>query len=198
MMFIVKRGNRHINIRIDFVFSHPNKTVVNEMAMRRIALIMLICSSMSCLAATPSLTEVRLLYQKAAVTENSCKYLIGLLAPYNEKNSPLLSGYKAGATMMMARYVFSPFNKLSYFNKGKKMMEKAIEADKENVELRFLRFGVQTNIPFFLGYKNDIQTDKLFLLQSISQLSDASLKRFMVAYLNESGELTYIEKQKLK
>lgn len=166
--------------------------------MKKIFLIMLVFCGVSCFAAIPSLTEVRLLYQKAAVTGNSCKNLIKLLAPYNEKNYPLLSGYKAGATMMMARYVFSPFSKLSYFNKGKKMMEKAIEADKENPELRFLRFGVQTNIPFFLGYKNDIQTDKLFLLQSISQLSDTSLKRFMVAYLNESEELTIIEKQKLK
>jgi hypothetical protein len=188
----------NINIRVDLVFSHPNKIVVKEMGIKKIFLIMLVFCSMPCFAATPSLAEVRLLYQKAAVTENSCKYLIGLLAPYNEKNSPLLSGYKAGATMMMARYVFSPFNKLSYFNKGKKMMEKAIEADKENPELRFLRFGVQTNIPFFLGYKNDIQTDKLFLLQSISQLNDISLKQFMISYLNESGELTYIEKQKLK
>lgn len=164
--------------------------------MKKIFLIMLVFCSLSCFAA-PSLTEVRLLYQKAASRENSCKYLIELLAPYNEKNSPLLSGYKAGATMMMARYVVNPFSKLSYFNKGKKMMEKAIEADKENPELRFLRFGVQTNIPFFLGYKNDIQTDKLFLLQSISQLNDTSLKQLMVAYLNESGELTNIEKQKL-
>jgi hypothetical protein len=166
--------------------------------MKKIFLIMLVFCSLFCFAATPSITEVRLLYQKAAAAEHTCKDLIDLLAPYNEKNSPLLSGYKAGATMMMARYVFSPFSKLSYFNKGKKMMEKAIEADKENPELRFLRFGVQTNIPFFLGYKNDIQTDKLFLLRSISQLSDISLKQFMVAYLNESGELTNIEKQKLK
>ncbi len=154
--------------------------------------------SMSCLAAVPSIAEVRLQYRKAATEENSCKDLIALLAPYNEKNDPLLSGYKAGATMMMAKYVFSPFGKLSYFNRGKKMMEKAIEADKENAELRFLRFGVQTNIPFFLGYKNDIETDKSFILQSISHLGDPQLKQFIISYLNRSGELTNIEKQELK
>lgn len=148
--------------------------------------------------ATPSITDVRSLYQKAATKENDCKNVIELLAPYNEENNPLLAGYKAGATMMMAKYVFNPISKLSYFNQGKKMLEKAIYADEKNIELRFLRYGLQTNIPFFLGYNNDLTTDKSFLINSIPQIKDEGLKEFIFPYLKKSGNLSETEKQKLK
>lgn len=91
----------------------------------------------------PSKSEVRSAFQKAAIEERSCSGLIKMLEVYNENNNPLLAGYKACATMMMAKYVFNPFTKLSYFSKGKSLLEKCIKADKQNIELRFLRYTVQ-------------------------------------------------------
>jgi len=54
-------------------------------------------------AKAPAINEVRKLYEKAATDEKTCKQLIDLLAPYHEKNNPLLYGYKAVATMLMAK-----------------------------------------------------------------------------------------------
>lgn len=148
---------------------------------------------------TPSTKEVRQIYQEAASEEKQCKKLIILLTPYTEKNNPLLSGYKGSATMLMAKYANNPFAKLSYFKKGKKMVEKAIAADEMNVELRFLRFAAQTNAPSFLGYNNDIETDKAFLLKSISRLTtDPELRNTIISYLENSGALTVKQKQQLK
>ncbi|MGZ5220500.1 MAG: hypothetical protein ACXWC7_10485 [Chitinophagaceae bacterium] len=146
---------------------------------------------------TPSIQEVRQIYQEAASGEKQCKKLVALLAPYTEKNNPLLAGYKGSATMLMARYADNPFTKLSYFKKGKKMVEKAIVADQMNVELRFLRFAAQTNAPSFLGYADDIETDKAFLLKSISQLRDPELRITIISYLKNSGALTTKQKQQL-
>ncbi|MBA2499372.1 MAG: hypothetical protein H0V30_06560 [Chitinophagaceae bacterium] len=140
-------------------------------------------------AGIPSLTEVRALYQKAAKEEKICNKLIGWLSPYNEKNNPLLFGYKAGGTMMMANYVFNPISKFSYFNKGKKMLDKAISADGKNVELRFIRLTIQTNIPSFLGYKNHIGSDKTFLLQTLPHLKDYHLRNMIVSYFKQQGYL---------
>lgn len=143
-------------------------------------------------------TEVRFLYHKAATEEESCKKLLALLKPFNENNNTLFAGYKACATMMMANYVFSPFSKLSHFLRGKKLLEKAIEADRKNTELRFLRFTVQTNTPAFLAYRHEIQEDKLFLIQSVASLTDKNLKQIIISYLVKSDQLTPGEKHRLK
>jgi hypothetical protein len=149
-------------------------------------------------ATVPSITEVRILYQKAPFDENSCKELVEILSAFTEKNNPLYLGYKASGTMMMAKHVMNPFSKLSYFNKGKKMLELAIEADRKNIELRFLRFEAQTHIPSFLGYKENIEEDKKFLLDSFSKITDKALNDFMRPALLKSGYLTASEKQQLK
>src|SRR5688572_3560519 len=100
--------------------------------MSRISLLLVLVLHSGMLTGIPLVNEVRLLYQQAARDEKHCKKLIRLLEPCNESN-PLLFGYKGVATMMMANYVFNPFSKLSQFKKGKKMLEKAIAADINNV-----------------------------------------------------------------
>lgn len=166
--------------------------------MKSVFLGILLLLTLPVFASTFSLTQVRFLYQKAAKEEKSCKQLIALLKSYNEENDPLLSGYKACATMMMAKYTINPFSKLSFFKQGKNELQKAIAADNSNIELRFLRFGIQTNIPFFLGYKGDIDTDKNFLVNSILHINDSELKSWIVSYLNESNNLTFTEKRNIK
>jgi hypothetical protein len=98
----------------------------------------------------------------------------------------------------MANHVFNPFSKLSYFNKGKNMMEKAIAAASKNVELRFLRFAAQTKIPSFLGYKEDIKNDKKFLLNSLASVDDIELEKLIVTFLKESDYVTEKEKNNIK
>lgn len=159
---------------------------------------LLLYSTMAFAGKTPSINIIRTIYQKALTEEKSCKRLIQLLLPYDENNHPLLLGYRASGTMMMAKHTFNPLSKLSYFKKGKQMLEKAIAADRNNIELRFLRFAVQTKIPPFLGYYNSIETDKKFLLQSLPELTDISLKRMIALYFENSNYLTNNEKQKIK
>lgn len=149
---------------------------------------------------TPPVTlpEIRSMYVKANENEKTCKELIALLKPYNEENNPLFFGYKAGATMVMAKHSINPINKLSWFNKGKKMLETAIKTDHKNVELRCLRFGVQSNIPSFLGYKQNLPEDKNFILQSYPYVKDSVLRSNIVTFLTRWGNLTQAEKQQLK
>lgn len=96
-------------------------------------------------------------------------------------------GYRAGATMLMAKHSLNPFNKLSYFKKGKTMLEKAIQAENNNVELRFLRYTIQTNVPSFLGYSSELIKDRSFLQQSVAGVRDAELKKIITAYLKEKS-----------
>ncbi len=148
--------------------------------------------------ASPLHEEVRTLYKQAASEEKSCKKLITLLSAYTPQNDPLLSGYKACATMMMAKYTFNPMNKWANFSEGKKLLEDAIAADRQNIELRFLRFSVQTQAPSFLGYNDAIANDKSILLNAVHTLKDIRLKQLIVSFLKDSEYLTPIEKKCIK
>jgi hypothetical protein len=138
-------------------------------------------------AKTPEIEDVRILFHKAESSQKMCIELIELLEPYNDKSNALYLGYRASATMLMAKHLINPFSKLSYFKKGKLMLEKAIEFDRKNVELRFLRYTIQTNVPSFLNYSGDKENDRMFLLQSLQRLNDQKLKNIISTYLNKAS-----------
>jgi len=148
-------------------------------------------------ANNPPIEEVRKIYQKAAKDEALCKKLIVNLQIYNENNNTSLAAYRACSTMIMAKYVSNPINKISKFNEGKTLLEKCIEKDNRNVEIRFLRFTVQCNAPKFIGYNTSIILDKNFLLNALSTVNDKQLKNIVVTFLKSSTYLTIAEKQKL-
>ncbi len=158
--------------------------------------VILFCSSSH--AMDIPLNEVRLLFNKSATNEESCKKLMSVLNQYNETNNSTLAAYKACATMMMANHVVNPLSKLSSFNEGKELLEKCVAADKENTEIRYLRFIIQSNVPSFLGYNISISNDKTFLLNAISGLKDLPLRQMIVSFLKSSEYLSSIEKQNLK
>ena len=149
-------------------------------------------------AAEPPLHEVRLLYQQAENKKDACKKLISILKPYQPENNPVLAAYRACATMMMAKYVFNPFSKISNFNEGKSLLEKSIKADKNNIELRFLRFAVQTNAPSFLGYTSSINNDKTLLMSHYGSINDQQLKKIIGDFLRNSDHLNNHEKQRIR
>ena len=149
--------------------------------MKLFALLLFI--SISSYAALPAQPEVRSLFQKAATGENACRLLVKMLTPYNEINNPLLGGYKACATMMMAKYVLNPFTKLSYFLKGRSLLEKCIAADEHNIELKFLRYTIQKKAPFFLNYRSSVNEDKRIITAGVPGIKDAGLKKMILDFL---------------
>lgn len=137
-------------------------------------------------AKIPAINEVRVLFKQAVNDKNACTKLIGLLKPYNETDQPLLAGYKACATMVMAKYTINPFSRFNYFKTGKKLLEGSIAADPKNIELRFMRYSVQTNAPSFLNYTQNVADDKLFLQRNVVTLTDLSLKNTILSYLKKT------------
>jgi hypothetical protein len=115
----------------------------------------------------------------------------------NQSNIPseIQSGYRSIAVFMLCKISDSPFDKLKYFKNGKSIMEKAIEENKDCVELRFLRFCVQTNSPWFLNYTSDISIDKIFIMQSWNKLQDEDLKNRIKTVMLQSTSCNDIEKQ---
>lgn len=93
---------------------------------------------------------------------------------HQDSGSPLLKGYLGVATMMRARITGNPFKKWYLFNKGKVLLEQAIDDDPNLLELRFLRLSVQKELPGILDYNGSIKSDRKFIVNHISDFMDES------------------------
>jgi hypothetical protein len=81
---------------------------------------------------------------------------------------------------------------MSYFSDGKKHLEEAISNDKENIELRFLRLTIQANLPTFLGYSDNKENDKAFVLTHLNEAKSETFKtrvRNFIKHAEEQGKL---------
>lgn len=133
-----------------------------------------------------ALTELRSLFASAAKEKSACNDLLQKLEPV-QIDEPLLYGYKGATLMLSAEYPLNPFKKLLRFNNGKEILESAITAGSDLVELRFLRLAIQKNSPPFLGYKDNIQEDSLFLENALPEIKDLYLKNQITLQLGEHG-----------
>jgi hypothetical protein len=82
-------------------------------------------------------------------------------------DSNIILAYKGICLSMMAEYKFSPLSKYEYFLKGKGLLEASIAAN-QSMENTYLRLLLQLNIPAFLGYQKDIESDLSYLLETLA------------------------------
>ncbi|MCW3101671.1 MAG: hypothetical protein JWO09_111 [Bacteroidetes bacterium] len=164
--------------------------------MRKLLFFLFILASASLQAQNISTEQLRKAYYKLNTDSATCAELY---AKVSKTNSPdnLITGYKGAITASMASHVKSKQEKIKLFTNGKKLLEQAIAADSANVELRFLRFTIQTNCPKALGYYRQADTDKRYILSHLDSLKNTSLKNKISEYMLASATLSAEEKKKL-
>ncbi|MBB6499026.1 hypothetical protein [Pedobacter cryoconitis] len=137
-------------------------------------------------SAEPEIQEVKILFRASANNKVVAERLLKLLSTVDHTSPPLLICYKGAAEMMQAKHKSNPINKFVRFKKGKKLIEEAVKKEPHNLEIRFLRFMIQTNLPAFLSYHNDINEDKKYLLANLKTTKDQKLKQDILTYLSNS------------
>lgn len=147
-------------------------------------------------AQTLDLHQVRGLYHRAPEIKQDARKLNDLMAHVDTASDPpVLICYKGANEMIQAKYTFNPVNKLDQFNKGKDLIRKAFSRDTLNLEMRFIRFSIQSNLPSFLGFRDNLEQDKRYLLDNTKTSKDAELQEMIFNYL--SG-LAVIKPEELK
>lgn len=127
------------------------------------------------------LKEVRENFKQGVRDGAVCKKYHELLKSNAKTGSE--KGYEAAYQMFMAKHTGNPIRKMKYFNSGKDLLEKQIANSPSNVDLRFIRFSIQYHTPSFLGYKDNITEDKLFLVDNLYKLEDIEGKAVLFKYL---------------
>lgn len=138
--------------------------------------------------------NVREMYAKAVNSKQVAQNLLQTLA--KQEQSAFVIGYTGATKMLMAKHVVSPIAKLKNFNAGKKLLNDAIIKDKADVELVFLRYATQVSAPAILGYKENIETDRKYIIQYLSKKNnlDEKLAKTIVSFMKQQN-LTSAEKQ---
>lgn len=76
--------------------------------------------------------------------------------------------YLASAIMQKAQHCIWPTNKLKYFQTGKKHLETFIQQRPGSIEARYVRVLIQSEVPYILGYKDDLVSDARFIKNHIA------------------------------
>lgn len=126
-------------------------------------------------------------YYEAARTKNAAEQFAAEMQRIPANSGVLVEGYRGMSYMLLARYSMNPYTKLKNFKKGRDLLEKAISRDTLNVENRFLRYGLQTNAPPVLGYRDQLANDRRFLTAALARTSDDDLKAKIITYLKHAG-----------
>ncbi|MGY0034764.1 hypothetical protein [Pedobacter sp. NJ-S-72] len=154
--------------------------------MKSIVFLILLLFTTKSYSAEPEIQKVKTLFETSAHNKVDANRLLKLLSVVSYTSPPLLICYKGAAEMMQAKHGINPIHKFARFKKGKKFIEEAVKKEPHNLEIRFLRFMIQTNLPAFLKYNDNINEDKKYLLANLETTKDQKLKQDILTYLSNS------------
>ena len=130
-----------------------------------------------------NLLNIRKIFYQATEESESANLLNAMLTEPLTSKDITLEGYRGMSFMLLSKHASNPYNKMSYFTKGSEILDKAIQEDNENIELRFLRYTIQCEAPIFLNYKSELSLDLNFIKTQVNNLKDFDLKNRINNYL---------------
>lgn len=143
------------------------------------------------------LTEIRKGFKDASKNEQNAKAFYEIVQSKEYTDEVLYTAYDGASEVILSKYLDSNMEKLKYFKDGAEKIEKAVEEDSSNSEIRFVRLVIQMNTPDFLNYDENIDEDKEFLLGHYSQCSN-SVQKMIREYASMSDSFSSEEKNQLK
>lgn len=144
-----------------------------------------------------SIEEIRSAFHKAHHSKESAVEFNSTVAQIKLLNEDLHSAYLGASEALLSKFGRSPGEKLKLFKSGKAHLEKAVENQPQNIEIRMIRLIIQHNAPSILKYNNEIETDKAFIIQHFSS-ANAEVKKFIQNTAKSTGVFTQEELTKIK
>lgn len=145
--------------------------------------------------ANPSVTEIRKLYKTAAATESVAKDMAVKLADVTkEDNNKVLVAYKGASIIILSKLEKKAADKSKKFKEGAALLEYAVTAEPNAIEIRMIRLSIQENVPKIVNYRGNKKEDKKFLLDHYKEQTGA-LKAYVGEFISQSNSFTAIEKQ---
>ena len=140
------------------------------------------------------INTVRDAYREVAQDNSKVEAFSTLLSNVSKKDNVVLVAYKGAGITLLAKNKKKIQDKKSLFIEGVSYVEFAIENSPNNIEVRFVRLGIQENIPKILKYKSNIEEDKQFILKHFKDISSYNLRNHIKDYILQSKTFSDEEK----
>ncbi len=129
--------------------------------LRAIILLFCVLATSFCKAqlSNKEITELKTNMVKAVENSKLTDSLFKKLDQLPNKTA-LITAYTGTLEALKAKHSWNPYNKIKYVSRSLKTMKKAINMDKENMEIRFMRFSIEHFTPSFLGFSKDLDVDR--------------------------------------
>ncbi len=153
--------------------------------------------SLTFLIGKADISEIRKQYPEAANSKTSAKAFHKLLSDVvaTDKDKSLVA-YKGCSETLLSKFANNLPGKIKHMKAGAKLIDAAVAADPDNVEIRMIRLSVQENVPAIVGYKDKIDEDKAFLTANWEK--SGTLKDYIKNFMLRSKSFTKEEKASFK
>jgi hypothetical protein len=131
--------------------------------MFRLLAISIIISLFSITKASTNFNDINYIrkeFNLALEDENKATLLHSQLSNLKPASNTLQYAYLGATEALLAKYAFNPFSKMSYVNSALDKLNMAVALSKNDIEIRYMRFTVESNMPAFLGLNKHIDEDK--------------------------------------
>ncbi|KQS35282.1 hypothetical protein ASG14_13925 [Pedobacter sp. Leaf194] len=119
-----------------------------------------------------------------------------------QNKTALVTAYTGTLEALRAKHTWNPYNKIKYVKVSMRTMQKAIDLDKENMEIRFMRFSIQHFTPSFLGFSKDLVVDRKEIVKHYQNnnfgIADKELIKNVAKFMIDSKRCTDQELKILK
>jgi hypothetical protein len=143
----------------------------------------------------PDIAKLRADYIRASEDKEVTMRLNDELSSVEKTDDKVLVAYKGAVLTLMAKYTKLKQEKKQFFREGAGLIEYAINANPNSIEIRVLRLSVQENSPKFLKYNQHITEDKQFILNQFKSTTSKELRAFVRNYIAQSNSFTSQEKE---
>ena len=152
-------------------------------------------------AVEPNLHTIRKLLITALDSKKTTDSLYTSLGTVKNRSS-LLNAYMGALEACKAKHAWNPYYKIKYLNDSEKTLQAAVVNDPHNIEIRFMRFSIEHNVPKFLGYTKNLVVDREEMIRQINNKhyasADTTLVKTIINFLLDSKRCTPAEQTSLK
>ena len=186
----------------------PKSSLRNPLNLRQSvvqAVAVLLVATATAQSAPPDLRTLRHLYAAAVQEEIASDRFLTVVRAQQKTNAVGL-GYRGVAEAVQAQYLWSPLARLRAVREAHRWFGGAVALDPQNVEVRFLRFSVETHVPRYLGLSPHLADDRALILRGARGYAslgpslglDGPSLRLIRDFMLRYGECTPEETQMLR
>lgn len=137
-----------------------------------------------------------LLRQQMVLALNSSKTTDSLYTCLDKLTDrpPVITAYLGTLSALKAKHSWNPYSKIKHLNNCQRTLQQAVSADPHNIEIRFMRFSVEHNVPGFLGMNKNLEADRKEMITQIENknygTADKRVTQNIIKFLIDSKRCT--------